>query len=119
MVALARVSRQDERSAIGVSPRGIQRLFEAARARAVIAGRDYVTPADVKATAMPTMSHRIIRTTDASVEGVDQTAIVQHALDEVNVPAVSPDPPADAFASDGRAEDSTDGDPEARDGEGK
>jgi MoxR-like ATPase len=119
MVALARVSRQDDRSDVGVSPRGIQRMFETARARAVIAGRDYVTPADVKAIAMPTMGHRIIRTTDASVEGVDQAAIVQHALDEVNVPAVSPDPPTDTFASDGATGNSTDPGQKTPDGEGR
>ena len=45
---IARQTRKDDRVEVGVSPRGIQRFYEAARAYAVIAGRSYVTPDDVK-----------------------------------------------------------------------
>jgi MoxR-like ATPase len=91
IIALARQTREDRRTEIGVSPRGVQRIFEAVRASAVIGGREYVTPDDVKRMATATMSHRLILTTEATVEGVDPEEVVQSALDAVNVPAVSPD----------------------------
>jgi MoxR-like ATPase len=91
IVDLARATREDSRTEVGVSPRGVQRVFEAARARAVLQGRTYVTPGDVKALARATMAHRIVLTTDATIEGVDHVAVVERALDAVDVPAVSPD----------------------------
>jgi len=91
IIHLARATRADTRTDVGVSPRGIQRVFETARARAVIAGREYVTPDDVKAIAVPSMTHRIVLTTEASVEGVDPRRIVRNALDTVDVPGVAPD----------------------------
>ncbi|AFO58115.1 MoxR family ATPase [Natrinema sp. J7-2] len=92
IVEIARQTRADQRAEIGVSPRGVQRVFEAARAAALIEGRSYVTPDDVKRLAGPTMAHRIVLTTEATVEGVDGTAIVRHAVNAVDVPAVAPGP---------------------------
>lgn len=91
IVELARATRADDRTAVGVSPRGIQRTFEVARARAVLAGREYVTPDDVKAIAEPTMAHRLVLSTDASVEGVAAREVVGDVLDAVDVPGVAPD----------------------------
>lgn len=99
IVQLARATRDDDRAAVGVSPRGIQRTFEAARARAVLSGRDYVTPDDVKRIAEPAMAHRIVLTTDAGVEGVDAREIVRDAMAAVDVPGVAPD----ADTTDGSA----------------
>jgi MoxR-like ATPase len=93
IVDIARETRTDERSAVGVSPRGVQRVFEAARASAVIAGRDYVVPDDVKRLAVATMAHRVVLSTNATVEGLDAADIVRDALDRVEVPAVSPNAP--------------------------
>ncbi|PSP79304.1 ATPase [Halobacteriales archaeon QS_4_69_225] len=90
IVDLARATRDDGRTEIGVSPRGVQRVFEAARARAVLDGRGYVTPGDVKTLARSTMSHRLVLTTDATVEGVEPREVVETALSAVDVPAVSP-----------------------------
>jgi MoxR-like ATPase len=73
---------------VGVSPRGTQRLFEAARARAVLAGREYVTPDDVKRVAQPALAHRLVLTPDAKVEDVRKREVVEHVLDEVPVPTV-------------------------------
>ena len=91
IVDVARATRSDDRVDVGVSPRGVQRVFEAARAAAVIAGRPYVTPDDVKRLAETTMAHRLVLTTEATVEGVRPRDVVQDALDTVDVPAVSPD----------------------------
>ncbi|MEF8775831.1 MAG: MoxR family ATPase [Haloarculaceae archaeon] len=73
---------------VGVSPRGTQRLFEAARAMAVLAGREYVAPEDVKRVAHPLLDHRVVLTADARVEGTDASTVVEQALETVPVPTV-------------------------------
>ncbi len=88
MTAVARATRRDRRVAVGVSPRGTQRLFEASRARAVLRGREYVTPDDVKSVARPVLSHRLVLTPDAEVEDVAEADVVAEVLDEVAVPTV-------------------------------
>jgi MoxR-like ATPase len=85
---LARATREDRRVEVGVSPRGTQRLFEAARARAVVAGREYVTPDDVKRVAQPVLAHRLVLTPDAKVEDVAKRDVVVDVLDEVPVPTL-------------------------------
>ena len=107
IVDIARETRADDRSEVGVSPRGVQRVFEAARASALIAGRDYVVPDDVKRLAVATMAHRIVLSTNATVEGTDAADVVRDALDRVEVPAVSPDAPDDASDASGASEDET------------
>jgi MoxR-like ATPase len=89
VVDVGRATREDPRVDVGVSPRGVQRLFEAARARAVIRGRDYVVPDDVKAAAPAVCRHRLVLTSDARVRGVDSLDVVDDVLDEVPVPAVA------------------------------
>jgi MoxR-like ATPase len=96
IIQVARATRADTRTEIGVSPRGIQRVFEAARARAVLAGREYVTPDDVGSIVIPTMVHRLILTTEANVEGIDPQQVVHEAFQSVEVPGVSPDAPEGA-----------------------
>ncbi|MFB6173906.1 MAG: AAA family ATPase [Halobacteriales archaeon] len=93
IIDIARETRTDDRTEIGVSPRGVQRVFEAVRAGAVIAGREYATPDDVKRLARATMAHRLVLTTEATVESVDPEQVVSDALAAVDVPAVSPDAP--------------------------
>jgi MoxR-like ATPase len=88
VLELCRATREDPRVAVGVSPRGTQRLFETARARAVITGREYVTPDAVKAVAEPVLAHRLVLTADARVDGVEKAAVVRRVLDEVPVPTV-------------------------------
>jgi len=85
---LARRTRTKRRVDVGVSPRGTQRLLEAARARAAMVGRDYVTPDDVKRVAQPVMAHRLVLTPDAKVDGVSKAALVDEVLDAVPVPTV-------------------------------
>lgn len=89
LVDLARATREDDRVEVGVSPRGIQRFYEAARARAVIAGREYVAPADVKAIAYPVMTHRLVLTSEASIRDVEAADVVADVLGSVEVPAVA------------------------------
>ncbi|MFP9059069.1 AAA family ATPase [Natrialbaceae archaeon A-chndr2] len=88
VVALARETRNDGRVSVGVSPRGTQRLFEAARAYATLSGREYVTPDDIKRVAQPVMAHRLVLTPDATVNEVKKSQIVDAVLDSVPVPTV-------------------------------
>ena len=86
---LARGSREDPRVEVGVSPRGTQRLFEIARARATLEGREYVTPDHVKAVAPAVLAHRLVLTPDAQVEDVDARDVVSDLLGRTPVPTVS------------------------------
>jgi len=88
MVSVVRATREDRRVEVGVSPRGTQRLFEAARARAVVQGRDYVVPEDVKRLARNVLAHRLVLTPDAAVENVSKQEVVDDVLGSVEVPTV-------------------------------
>ncbi|MEK8129163.1 MoxR family ATPase [Paenibacillus filicis] len=59
IVRLAEASRQLPDVALGVSPRGSQALLKASQAYALVRGRDYVTPDDIKAMAVPVLAHRL------------------------------------------------------------
>ncbi|MFC3476762.1 AAA family ATPase [Halobacterium litoreum] len=89
VVDVGRATREDDRVDVGVSPRGTQRLFEVARARAVLHGREYVAPEDVKRVARPVLVHRLVLTGEATVEQTDPADVVADVLDRVEVPAVS------------------------------
>jgi MoxR-like ATPase len=88
VIELGRATRGDRRVDVGVSPRGIQRLFEVSRAAAVIRGRDYVVPEDVRRMVHPTFDHRIVLTTEASVRDATASDVVEDVLGRVEVPAV-------------------------------
>jgi MoxR-like ATPase len=88
VAAVARATREDRRVAVGVSPRGTQRLLEACRARAAMVGREFVTPDDVKRVANPVLAHRLVRTPDARVDEVETSVIVETVLEQVPVPTV-------------------------------
>ena len=92
IIDIARETRQDSRTDIGVSPRGVQRVYELVRGLAVVEGRAYAVPDDVKRLAESAMPHRLVLTTESTVEGVDAVTIVRDALAAVDVPAVAPDP---------------------------
>jgi MoxR-like ATPase len=79
---------EDHRSQVGVSPRGLQRLFEASRARAVIEGREYVTPGDIQRIANPVLSHRVVLSPQAEVNNVRKQQVVQDIIDDVSVPTI-------------------------------
>lgn len=85
---ITRATRNDHRVAIGVSPRGSQRLFEAARARAVVDGEGFVTPDTIKQVAQPVLAHRLVLTADAQVNDIAKREIIADVLDEIPVPTV-------------------------------
>ncbi|WP_224332623.1 AAA family ATPase [Haloprofundus halobius] len=88
MAEITHATRNDRRVAVGVSPRGTQRMFETARARAVYVGREFVTPDDVKRVSHPVLAHRLVLTPDAKVSDVDKGDVVDDVLDSVDVPTV-------------------------------
>jgi MoxR-like ATPase len=70
---------------LGASPRGSLALYRAGQAAAALSGRDYVIPDDVKALAEPTLAHRIILKTSASMRGIDGRSLVAEILASVPV----------------------------------
>ena len=70
----------------GASPRASIALVKAAKARAFLDGRGFVTPDDVKAVAFDVLRHRVITTYEAEAEGVSSVDVVSRVLDAVRVP---------------------------------
>ncbi|MCW2644846.1 MAG: MoxR-like ATPase [Pseudonocardiales bacterium] len=93
-VALARATRQSPQVLVGASPRGALALMLAARALAVIRGRDYVVPEDVKAVAVAALAHRVTLRPEMWMRQVSAADVVAQLLTEVAAPAPAPAPPA-------------------------
>ena len=73
VVSLATATRQHPQVAVGASPRAELDLVQLARARALLLGRDYVIPEDVKSLAVPAMAHRIsLRARDVGPPGAQR-----------------------------------------------
>jgi MoxR-like ATPase len=86
IVDVCRATRESPSLALGVSPRGATALLNTSRAWAWLAGRDYVTPDDVKALALPTLRHRVQLRPEAEMEGVTPDTVIQSVLAHVPVP---------------------------------
>ncbi|WP_405937013.1 MoxR family ATPase [Streptomyces sp. NBC_00726] len=86
VVDICRATRDSPSVSLGVSPRGATALLSTARAWAWLTGRDYVTPDDVKALALPTLRHRIQLRPEAQMEGVTPDSVITAVLAQVPVP---------------------------------
>jgi MoxR-like ATPase len=86
IVDLANSTRDHREASLGVSPRASLNLMKGAKAMAMIRGRDYVVPDDVKVIAEPVMAHRVLLSPAARMRGVTQQAVVGEILNEVPVP---------------------------------
>ena len=86
-VALVNASRQHGAVTVGASPRGSLALVRGARARAVLAGRDYVIPEDVKAVGVAVLAHRLTLRPEMWVRNVRGDDIAREILDAVATPA--------------------------------
>jgi MoxR-like ATPase len=71
---------------IGAGPRASLALLESSRALALLRGRDFVTPDDVKEMAAPALAHRVILTPEAEMEGVGLTDVLRQIFERVAVP---------------------------------
>ena len=83
VVAATRTSR---RLAVGASPRGSLALVKLSRARAALAGRDFVVPEDVKAIAVPALAHRLTLRPELWVQRIRGEDVVVEALESVPTP---------------------------------
>jgi MoxR-like ATPase len=86
VVDVCRATRTTPAVQLGASPRGATALLAACRAWAWLAGRDYVTPDDVKALARPALRHRLRLRPEAELDGVTADAVVDGVLASVPVP---------------------------------
>jgi len=86
VVRLIRATRENADLETGVSPRGGAMLATAARARAVLEGRDFVIPDDVKALALPALRHRVVLSPAAEVEGKPVDQAVSALIEQVEAP---------------------------------
>lgn len=85
-VALVRATRSESELSVGSSPRGTLALVKLARATALLAGRDFVGPDDIRAMAVPALAHRVVLSDDAWARRVDPEDVVRRAVDRVSVP---------------------------------
>jgi MoxR-like ATPase len=86
VVRLVRATRESADLAIGASPRAAVLLANAARARAALAGRDYVLPDDVKALATAVLRHRLMLSPAAEIEGREVEALVGDLVQQTEAP---------------------------------
>ena len=87
VIALVEASRRHASVRLGCSPRGSLMLFRAAQARALLEGRAFVVPEDVKTEAVPVLAHRLGLETKARYTGVSKQDVVRELLDATPVPA--------------------------------
>jgi MoxR-like ATPase len=85
-VRIARATRQWPGLASGAGPRGAIALLRAARAAALLAGRDFATPDDVKRYALPSLRHRVMLSPDAQLDGRTADEALVAAVDSVPAP---------------------------------
>ena len=87
IVDVAAATRASSRVQVGASPRGTLALFKLSRARAALQGRDFVTPEDVKAVAVPALAHRLTLKPELWVQRVGTADVVRECLASVPTPA--------------------------------
>jgi MoxR-like ATPase len=87
IVALVAATRESTQTAVGASPRGSLALLKLARCKAALSGRDFVTPEDVKAIAVPALAHRLMLKPELWVQQLAAEDIVRSILDQVPTPA--------------------------------
>ena len=83
---IAAESRRSPDLILGASPRAAVHLLRAAKAEAATAGRDFVTPDDVKSLATPTLRHRLVLKAEAEIDGLDADAVCRRVLARLDVP---------------------------------
>jgi MoxR-like ATPase len=90
MVDLAAATRSNPQVLVGASPRGALALLKLARGKALLDGRDYVTPDDVKAVAVPALGHRVTLRPEMWVRRVTGDDVVEQVLATVPTPPTVP-----------------------------
>jgi MoxR-like ATPase len=86
LLALVQRTRQHPDLALGASPRSAVAWLQSSKATAWLSGREYVTPDDIKATAMPLLRHRLILRPEAQLDGLQMDSVISSLLGQVPVP---------------------------------
>ncbi|MBV8066051.1 MAG: MoxR family ATPase [Actinobacteria bacterium] len=86
IVDLVSATRDSKRLAVGASPRGSLALLKLSRAKAALAGRDFVVPEDVKDVAVPALAHRLTLRPELWVQRIRGEDVVREALETVPTP---------------------------------
>jgi len=86
IVEIVEATRKHEAAYLGASPRGSLALYRTTQAFALLTGRDFVIPDDVKALAYATLGHRIIVSPSARVKNISAASVVSDCLSRVPVP---------------------------------
>ena len=86
LVELVRRTREHPSVAYGASPRASVALLLCSKALAAMGGRDFATPDDVKAIALPTLRHRVSLRAEAELDGATPDAVITDILNTVEVP---------------------------------
>ncbi|HEY3504414.1 MAG TPA: MoxR family ATPase [Actinocatenispora sp.] len=86
-VALVTATRAEAQLEVGSSPRGSLALVKLARAVAVLAGRDFTTPDDMRAIAVPALAHRVVLRSEAWARRVSPDDVVRQIVDRVPAPS--------------------------------
>ena len=86
IVDIVRATRDSDRIEIGASPRGSLSLLHLSRASAVIHGRNFVNPDDVKKVVIPALEHRIILTTGSWLTGIKSVEVLARILTKIKAP---------------------------------
>jgi len=86
IVSIVDMTRQHEAVYLGASPRGSLALYRTSQARALLDGRDFVIPDDVKELAYTTLGHRVIVSPSARVKSISASDIILGCLERVPVP---------------------------------
>jgi MoxR-like ATPase len=94
IVDLVAATRTSGSTAVGASPRGSLAVLKLARCKAALSGRDFVTPEDVKAVAVPALAHRLMLKPELWVQRLAAEDVVRELLDSVPTPAAEEPSPA-------------------------
>ena len=86
VVEIVRATRQSDAVLVGAGPRATQSLLLASRAQAAIAGRDFVTPDDIRAMAVAVLEHRLILRPEYEIEGLTAVEVIHKILQDIAVP---------------------------------
>jgi MoxR-like ATPase len=85
-VQVVRRTRTDDAILVGAGPRASQALLRAGRAWAALSARDFVSPDDIRAVALPVLEHRLLLRPESELEGVRAAEVLDRILHEVPVP---------------------------------
>jgi MoxR-like ATPase len=89
ILSIVRSTRENDKILLGASPRASLNLYRASQGRAILKGRDFVTPDDVKYVSKSVLSHRIIVKPEYRLKGLSVEDVINEILKSIKVPGVS------------------------------